>query len=85
MIDGYPDQVSAFPGETITFHVATDAPQFRIDFYRQGAALETTGISTAWFAGAPGELHEADQDWGEAATRRDGKVVDGWQGFDRTV
>lgn len=34
MIEGYPDDASGFPGDKITFHVATDAPQFRIEFYR---------------------------------------------------
>ncbi len=40
MIQGYSDNSSAFPGDTITFHISTDAPQFRIDFYRQGATLD---------------------------------------------
>ncbi|KWK76864.1 N,N-dimethylformamidase beta subunit family domain-containing protein [Burkholderia ubonensis] len=81
MIQGYPDDASAFPGDTITFHVATDAPQFRIEFFRQGATLADTGVKTDWLAGSPGEDHEGDQDFGTVATRRDGKQVTGWQGY----
>jgi hypothetical protein len=81
MIQGYPDDASAFPGETITFHVATDAPQFRIEFYRQGPTLQDTGVKTDWLTAHPGDDHEADQDFGAPATRRDGKAVDGWQGY----
>lgn len=81
MIEGYPDDASVFPGDTITFHVATDAPQFRIEFFRQGTTLQDTGIKTDWQPASAGEAHEADQDFGEPATRRDGKAVDGWQAY----
>jgi hypothetical protein len=85
MIQGYPDDASAFPGDTITFHVATDAPQFRIDFYRQGATLQSTGVSTSWLKGSPGDPHDPDQDWGEQVTREDDAMVPGWQGFPFTI
>ena len=81
MIQGYSDNTSAYPGDTITFHVATDAPEFRIEFYRQGATLTNTGVMTGWLIGKSGEDHEGDQDFGEPATRRDGKAVAGWQGY----
>lgn len=31
MIQGFPFQSSVFPGDTLTFCVGTDAPQFRVD------------------------------------------------------
>src|SRR3954471_4571648 len=43
MIRGYPGMPSASPGEVLALHVSTDAPRFRIEFYRQGAALERMG------------------------------------------
>jgi hypothetical protein len=81
VIQGYPDNVSAFPRDTINFHVATDAPQFCIAFYRQGQTLIDTGVVTAWFIGAPGENHDAGQDFGEDATREDGQAVAGWAAY----
>jgi hypothetical protein len=84
MIQGYPDNSSALPGDTITFHVSTDAPQFRIDFYRQGATLDFQ-LSTDWMAGVFADDHDPDQDWGIAATRRDGKQVEGWTAYLFTI
>jgi hypothetical protein len=85
MIRGYSDDASAFPGQTVTFHVAADqARQFRIDFYRQGAMLEFK-LSSDWMNAPAGDDHEPDQDWGVDTTRRDGKFVAGWPGFPFTV
>jgi hypothetical protein len=84
MIQGYPDDASAFPGQDLVFHVSTDAPQFRIDFYRQGATLDFKH-STLWMKGVFADNHEPDQDWGEAATRRDGKQVAAWLPYPFTV
>jgi len=85
MIRGYSDDTSAFPGQTITFHVAADQPrQFRIDFYRQGTTLEFK-LSSDWMNAPAGDDHEPDQDWGVDATRGDGKVVAGWPPFPFTV
>jgi hypothetical protein len=39
MIKGYPDQVSLDPGDILSLRVSTDAPEFRVEFYRQGASL----------------------------------------------
>lgn len=81
MIQGYPDDSSGFPGDTVTFHIATDAPQFRIEFFRQGATLQDTAIKTDWLSGSLGVDHEADQDFGQPVARRDGQAVDGWEGY----
>jgi len=36
-IEGYADRTSAAPGETVGFHVSTDAPLFRIIISREGS------------------------------------------------
>ena len=43
MIQGYPRHPSLRPGETLTLHVSTDYPHFRVEVYRQGARLEPMG------------------------------------------
>src|SRR5882757_1112299 len=63
MIRGYPDQSSIFPGERLSFHVSTDAPQFRVEFYRHGAELKYQFMS-AWMPGVFRTGLPADQDWG---------------------
>jgi len=63
MIQGYPDHSSAFPGDTITFRVSCpDAPQFRIDFYRQGATFDFV-TSSSWFSGQPADDRSNGEDW----------------------
>ena len=60
MIQGYPAQPSVIPGETLTFHVSTDAPQFRVDFYRQGQTLvfkQSSGWLTSAATPAGGKSH----------------------------
>jgi hypothetical protein len=36
MIRGYPRHASVMPGDTLTLHVATDSPRFRVAFYHWG-------------------------------------------------
>ena len=65
MIRGYPRQPSVRPGDTLTLHVSTDQPQFRVEVYRQGARLEHVGRLGP--ARLPGHLVPAgppDRDWG---------------------
>jgi len=63
MIQGYPDQASIFPGETLSFHVSTDASQFRVEFYRHSAQLAYQ-FMTQWMPGISLPSHPFDQDWG---------------------
>lgn len=84
MIQGYPDYPSVFPGETIHLHVSTDAPQFRIDIYRQGVILDYLA-STNNLAGFFAEDHDHDQDWGIDAVRRDGTLVAAWPAYEFKV
>lgn len=80
MIQGYAVQSSSYPGDVLSFCVSTDAPQFRIDFYRQGALLDFK-MSTGWMQGVFADVHDATQDWGVAGVRADGKQVDGWTSY----
>ena len=61
MIQGYSDQQSVIPGETLTLHVSTDAPQFRVDFYRQGQTL-VFKQSSGWLTGQHLPSHLPYQD-----------------------
>ena len=64
MVRGYSEDTSAFPDQTITFHVAADQPrEFRIDFYRQGTTLEFK-LSSDWMNAPAADDHEPGQDWG---------------------
>src|SRR5262245_21282464 len=55
MILGYPGEPSVFPGETLTLHVSTDAPAFRINISRQEAELVPV-YATDWIAGTYGAI-----------------------------
>lgn len=81
MIQGFPFQSSVFPGDTLTLCVSTDAPQFRVDVFRQGASLAQV-LSSNWFTSAPIEYpdHEADQDWSQDQTGENG-FTPGWPQF----
>src|SRR2546423_14637381 len=76
MILGYPDRPSVLPGGTpLTLHVSTDAPQFRVDFYRQGRTLELKQ-SSDWLPGqnlpSTFPLVRWDRNWG-------------WPGYDFVI
>jgi hypothetical protein len=44
-VEGYTRQVSYAPGEEITFHVSTSAPDFAVEIARLGACLLYTSPS----------------------------------------
>ncbi len=65
MIRGYPDVPSLRPGETLVLHVSTDAPSFRVEFWRQGATLALRPDGA--FPAMPGQHvpdGPPDLDWG---------------------
>src|SRR2546425_4618779 len=80
MIQGYPEQPSVIPGETLTLHVSTDAPQFRVDFYRQGQTL-VFKQSSGWLTGQHLPPHLPYQDWGEDGIELHGEPLPGWPGY----
>ena len=65
MIRAYPRFPSLFPGETLVLHVSTDSPQFRVEFYRQGAELERMpSILSQALPGSDLPEGPPDLDWG---------------------
>jgi len=85
MIQGFPFRPSVFPGDTLTLHVSTDAPQFRVDIYRQGATLKRV-LCSCWFdsRGIDFPEHATDQDWCEDDVGEDG-LRPGWPAFRVTI
>src|SRR5262249_37584855 len=65
VIRGYPRQPSLRRGETLTLHVATDRPHFRVEVYRQGAALVPMGrVGPNRCPGVDLPSGPPDRDWG---------------------
>ena len=84
MIRAYPDQSSLFPGETLTLHVSTDAPEFRVDFYRQGPAL-TLVKTSGWNTGQFSPEHLWYQDWGVENLDGNGNALKAWKSYDFAI
>lgn len=65
MIRGYAGIPSLLPGDVLTLHIATDAPRFRVEFFRQGAALEKVAdAGLGPLAGIDVPDGPPDLDWG---------------------
>lgn len=65
MIRGYPRRPSVRPGQTLTLHVSTDQPHFRVEAYRQGAALQAMGrLGPDRLPGQDVPAGPPDRDWG---------------------
>jgi hypothetical protein len=68
VIRGYPRQPSLRAGETLTLHVSTTAPGFRVAWRRHGAELEPmTAIGPAVLPGSSLPEGPPDRDWGWSA------------------
>ncbi len=50
MIRAYPSEPTV-EGNTLTLHVATDAPSFRVRFYRQGESFQALADRGSWLPG----------------------------------
>jgi hypothetical protein len=73
MIRGYPRYPSLFPGDTLTLHISTDHPRFRIEFFRQSAALtRMADLSGEALQGSFLPDGPSDVDWG-------------WTGYDFAI
>jgi hypothetical protein len=77
MIRGYPAEPSVLAGGTLTLHVATDAPQFRVELFRQGERLVLQHRS-GWLDGRRAPPHLPYQDWGVDATGMRGEHLPAW-------
>jgi hypothetical protein len=62
VIQGYPAQAGVAPGESLVLHIATDAPRFRIVFYRWGDGLQRIH-ETRWLPGKDAPRRSAAEDW----------------------
>jgi len=62
VIHGYPARAGVAPGESLVLHVATDAPRFRVLFYRWGEGLLRVH-ETGWLAGEYAAPRGAAEDW----------------------
>ncbi len=80
MIQGFPDNASVFPGDTINFYISTDAPQFKIELYRQGVNLELVSTIAAQ-AGVFVPDHDFDKDWRVTAMQNNGMQAPGWPAY----
>ena len=80
MIRGYPEQPSPVAGGSLVLRVATDAPQFRVEFYRCGAQLVLHG-SSGWLPGHDAPSHLACSDWGEPGVGLRGEPLAPWAGY----
>jgi hypothetical protein len=65
VIQGYPRHPSVRPGETLTLHVSTEFPHFRVEVYRQGVRLEPMGrLGPERLPGQAVPSGPPDRDWG---------------------
>ncbi|HEV7963446.1 MAG TPA: N,N-dimethylformamidase beta subunit family domain-containing protein [Actinoplanes sp.] len=80
MIRGYAEQPSPRAAGTLTLRVATDAPQFRVEFYRYGTAMDPT-MRSAWLPGRDAPLHLPFHDWGTAGTNLHGESLTPWPAY----
>ncbi|MDP9497373.1 MAG: hypothetical protein M3P46_06865 [Actinomycetota bacterium] len=80
MIRGYPRQPSPVAGGEVVLHVATDAPEFRVEFYRYGAEFQRHGVSE-WQPGRDAPPHLPYSDWGEQGRGLDGEPLAPWPAY----
>ncbi|MCC6312483.1 MAG: hypothetical protein IT337_00615 [Thermomicrobiales bacterium] len=80
MIRGYAEQPSPHPGDRLTLRVATDAPRFRVEFYRCGADLVWCG-QTDWLPGRDAPLHLPFADWGRPGRGLHGEPLAPWPAY----
>ncbi|RJL32726.1 N,N-dimethylformamidase beta subunit family domain-containing protein [Bailinhaonella thermotolerans] len=77
MIRGYAEQPSPRAGGRVTLRVATDAPEFRVEFHRCGDGLTRHGGS-GWLPGRDAPHHPPYADWGRPGTSLAGEPLAPW-------
>jgi hypothetical protein len=80
MIRGYAEQPSPPAGSAVTLRVSTDAPRFRVEFHRFGAAM-TIVARSAWLPGRWAPPHLSHADWGEPGTDLHGEPLAPWPAY----
>jgi N,N-dimethylformamidase beta subunit-like protein len=86
MIHAYPEHPSILPGRILVLRVSTDAPQFRVDFYRVGVGLLPLGdLGYGWLPGNGCSIHGPDEDWGVDSEDANGHRIPAWYGYKFTI
>ncbi|MDQ4025417.1 MAG: hypothetical protein M3217_07995, partial [Actinomycetota bacterium] len=80
MIEGFAREPSVEPGGQLELHVSTDAPAFRVDFYRWGLELTRLGGSD-WLDGVLVPQHLPFHDWTRDNVGLDGSDLAAWPGY----
>jgi hypothetical protein len=80
VIDAFPREASVVQGGRLDLHVSTDAPTFRVGFYRWGDRLTRVGESD-WLDGANAPPHLPFQDWGRDDLGLDGGELPAWPSY----
>lgn len=80
MIRGFPAQPTVQAGAEVVLHVSTDAPQFRVDFYRWGGGGLSWTAGSGWLDGCCVPDHLPHQDWSVAGVGLHGEELEPWPG-----
>ncbi|HWC27259.1 MAG TPA: N,N-dimethylformamidase beta subunit family domain-containing protein [Solirubrobacteraceae bacterium] len=80
MIEGFAREASVEPGGRLELHVSTDAPAFRVEFYRWGLELTRVGGS-GWLDGVDVPQHLPFHDWTRDNVGLDGSELAGWPAY----
>jgi hypothetical protein len=77
VIRGYVEQPSPRPGELLSLRVSTDAPRFRVEFYRYGSDAQFRTY-TDWLVGRDVPPHMPFHDWGRPGEDLCGRALEPW-------
>ncbi|MBW3652609.1 MAG: hypothetical protein KY433_03255, partial [Actinobacteria bacterium] len=80
MIEGFPREASVAPGGRLELHVSTDAPAFRVEFYRWDRELTRVGGS-GWLDGVHAPQQLPYHDWTRDNVGLDGSDLPGWPSY----
>lgn len=81
MIRGFPAQPSPRAGGTLTLHVSTDTPRFRVELWRWSAQAELL-LETGWLPGELAPDHLPFQDWTRPNRDLDGRALAPWPAYE---
>jgi N,N-dimethylformamidase beta subunit-like protein len=84
VIRGYAEQPSPRCGQRLTLRAATDAPEFRVEFYRCGAEMAACG-GTSWLPGHDAPLHLPFGDCGREGAGLRGERLAAWRSYEFAI
>ncbi|MGN6598164.1 MAG: N,N-dimethylformamidase beta subunit family domain-containing protein [Actinomycetes bacterium] len=80
MIRAFPQQPSPRPGEDLVLHVATDAPQFRVELFRYPDGRHPV-LRSEWLDGEAAPLHLPHHDWRRSNIGLHGEQLEAWPAY----